>query len=144
MLSPTANKGCKPSITVSQSDYDKLIRLADANAHRNPLVAEGLLSELDRARVVPDDKIANKIIRMGSTVTYRTDADEHAAVTLVYPAQADIAEGRISILTPIGTALIGLSPGQSIDWTSRDGRTHRLTVISVDASADAVDRLLTQ
>ena len=54
-------------------------------------------------------------------------------VTLVFPGEADIAQGKISILTPIGAALIGLSAGQSIDWTARDGRIHRLKVESVEA-----------
>ncbi len=53
-------------------------------------------------------------------------------MTLVFPGEADIAKGKISVLTPIGAALIGLSASQSIDWTSRDGRIHRLTVESVE------------
>jgi regulator of nucleoside diphosphate kinase len=52
-------------------------------------------------------------------------------VTLVYPAEADIAEGRISVLTPVGTALIGLRAGQSITWRTRDGRKQVLTVLRV-------------
>jgi regulator of nucleoside diphosphate kinase len=68
---------------------------------------------------------------MGSTVEFRSDTGQQRRVTLVYPGEADFAQGRISILTPIGAALIGLSPGQSIAWTSRDGRQHRLTVLSV-------------
>jgi len=142
MLSSTANKGRKPAITISQSDYDKLVRLADANAHNNPNVSEELLSELDRARIVPDHKLADKIVRMGSTVAYETDSGERLSVTLVYPAEADIAQGRISILTPIGTALIGLSAGQSIDWTARDAKRHRLTITSVGSPVDAVERQL--
>ena len=51
---------------------------------------------------------------------------------LVYPGRADISEGRISIMTPIGAALIGLAEGQSIAWTARDGKAHRLTVLKVD------------
>ena len=43
-------------------------------------------------------------------------------MTLVYPPEADIDAGRISVPTPIGTALLGLAEGQSIDWTARDGR----------------------
>jgi regulator of nucleoside diphosphate kinase len=56
---------------------------------------------------------------------------EGTTVTLVFPGDADIAEGKVSILTPIGTALLGLSPGQSIDWLARDGRSHRLSILSV-------------
>lgn len=54
----------------------------------------------------------------------------------MFPGEADIAEGKISILTPIGAALIGLKAGQSIDWTARDGRLHRLTVETVAAPAE--------
>ena len=51
----------------------------------------------------------------------------------VYPADADISQGKVSILTPIGTALLGLKAGQSIDWVANDGRSHRLTIVSVTA-----------
>jgi regulator of nucleoside diphosphate kinase len=71
---------------------------------------------------------------MGSTLTFDAEGRTRR-VTLVYPTEADIAAGRISVLTPIGTALIGLSQGQSVDWTARDGRRHRLTVVSVEPPA---------
>ena len=70
-------------------------------------------------------------MQMGSTLTYEADG-QRRRVTLVYPQEADIAAGRISVLTPIGTALIGLAEGQSIDWTSRDGRRQWLTVVAVE------------
>ncbi|WP_325053327.1 GreA/GreB family elongation factor [Sinorhizobium meliloti] len=57
------------------------------------------------------------VVRMGSTVEYETDTGGRRTVALVFPINADISEGKISILTPIGTALIGLSVGQSIMWT---------------------------
>jgi regulator of nucleoside diphosphate kinase len=58
-------------------------------------------------------------------------------VALVYPNEADISKGRISVLTPIGTALIGLPVGKSIDWTTRAGDTKRLTVLQVREPAGA-------
>ncbi len=58
---------------------------------------------------------------------------------LVFPGQADIGAGKISILTPIGTALIGLSEGQSIVWTARDGKERRLTVIKVENPPEGDD-----
>jgi regulator of nucleoside diphosphate kinase len=67
---------------------------------------------------------------------FTTDAGEDRTVTLVFPGRADIAEGKVSVLTPIGVALIGLAVGQSIDWTARDGRTHRLTVRDVETHFD--------
>lgn len=125
----------KPAITVSQTDYERLTRLAEAYSERNQQVADQLLAELDRARIVTDEKLRSGIVRMGSTLRFTSDLGEDRTVALVFPGEADIAEGRVSILTPIGAALIGLAAGQSIDWTARDGQVHRLTVESVDAGA---------
>ena len=118
----------KPAITITRTEHEKLVRLAEIRAAKGSETAEELLAELDRARIVDDRRIASGVVRMGSAVSYRTDAGEARTVLLVFPGEADIAEGKISVLTPIGAALIGLSASQSIDWTSRDGRVHRLTV----------------
>ena len=80
---------------------------------------------------MPDKKLADDIVRMGSTVRYSTDTGRDRIVTLVYPGHADIALGKISVLTPVGTALIGLRLGQSISWATRDGKTGVLTVTAV-------------
>jgi regulator of nucleoside diphosphate kinase len=123
----------KPAIVIGQAEHEKLARLAEAAVDRSPEVAEELLRELDRARLVADARMRDDVVRMGSTLSYVTDTGEARTVTLVYPGEADIEAGKISILTPIGAALIGLSPGQAIDWEARDGRVHRLTVESVSA-----------
>ena len=69
---------------------------------------------------------------MGSEVVYRDDTTGRIqTVTLVYPNEADIAKGRVSVLTPIGTALIGLASGNSINWRTRPGDMKRLTVLQV-------------
>jgi regulator of nucleoside diphosphate kinase len=136
-MNPETKRQRKPAITMTRSDHERLSRLAESMSARNPDVADELLAEVDRARVVADGRIAADVVRMGSSLRFTTDAGEVRSVTLVFPGEADIAEGKISILTPIGAALIGLSAGQSIDWTARDGRTHRLTVESVEAPAEA-------
>ena len=128
-------KNRKPTITVTRTDSERLWRLAESYAERNPAVAEELLAELERAKVVADGRISADIVRMGSALRFISDLGEDRNVTLVFPGEADIAEGKVSILTPIGVALIGLAAGPSIDWTARDGRTHRLTVESVEAPA---------
>lgn len=120
----------KPAISITRSDHAKLTRFVDSLPEST--VAEELAVELDRARVVSDEN-PNPIVRIGSTLAYSTDTGESRVVTLVFPGEADIAAGRISILTPIGVALLGLSAGQSIEWTARDGRKHRLTVDSVES-----------
>ncbi|MGG6896656.1 MULTISPECIES: nucleoside diphosphate kinase regulator [Rhizobium] len=121
----------KPSIAICRTDRDRLTKLAEAISDRSPIIAEELLVELDRADVVSDEAMPRGIVRMGSTVEYHSDDGQERRVSLVYPGEADISLGRVSILTPIGTALIGLSAGQSISWTARDEHRHRLTVISV-------------
>lgn len=127
----------KPDITISELDYDRLSGLADAARGRAPEVAEELLTELDRASVVAAGEMPPGVVQMGSTVEYRAGGGDTTRVTLVFPADADVAEGRISIMTPIGAALIGLSAGQSITWTARDGRRHELTVLTVEGPGAA-------
>lgn len=131
-MAPETKTRRKPAIVMTRLDHERLTRLAEASADRNAAVADQLFAELDRARIVADRQISPAIVRMGSSVRFTTDAGEDRTVTLVFPGEADIAEGKVSILTPIGSALIGLSAGQSIDWKARDGRTHRLTVEHVD------------
>ncbi|KAB2716929.1 nucleoside diphosphate kinase regulator [Brucella intermedia] len=121
----------KPNIVVSEIDYERLMGLATNVSERLEEIAEELMAELDRAKVVPAKRLPQDVIHMGSTVEFRSNDGQERRVTLVYPGEADIAQGKISILTPIGTALIGLAPGQSISWTARDGKQHELNVVSV-------------
>ena len=132
------NIGRKPEIRNATSEHARLTVLAGAVADRNPEASDGLLAELERARIVADGAVSDKTVRMGSAVTYETDAGETRTVTLVFPGEADIAQGKISILTPIGTALIGLSAGQAIGWVARDGRRHRLSVLAVAPASAAI------
>lgn len=121
----------KPAIAMTRLDHERLSRLVGSVAAETSPVADELSAELDRARIVAG-RLPAGTVGMGSTLRFTTDAGEDRTVTLVYPGDADIAAGRVSVLTPIGAALIGLSAGQSIDWTARDGRSHRLTVESVE------------
>jgi regulator of nucleoside diphosphate kinase len=120
-----------PEIILSDSDHARLTSLATAALDRLPETAEELLMELDRAKVVADDSVPRNVVRMGSVVEFGTDGDQKR-VTLVFPAEADIAAGKVSVLTPIGTALVGLSTGESITWSARDGRSHELTILAVE------------
>lgn len=128
-----------PPIVVSEADYDRLAALAAATEDRLPAVASVLQREMDRAQVLPAAAVPCDAVQMGSTVEFASDAGQARRVTLVYPGEADIEAGRISILTPIGAALIGLSPGQSIEWLTRDNRPHRLTVLAVAPPPPAAD-----
>jgi regulator of nucleoside diphosphate kinase len=127
----------KPKIVVGEIDHERLTGLATAAIERIPEVAEELLAEMDRAKVVAPAKLPADVVRMGSFVTFDSDSAQHRRVQLVYPGEADIEQGRISVLTPIGAALIGLAAGQSIAWTARDGKKHVLTVTAVEQPAMA-------
>ncbi|MEF0941629.1 nucleoside diphosphate kinase regulator [Rhizobium sp. BR 362] len=127
----------KPSIVIGDTDYRRLNNLALAAANSLPESSDGLLLELERARVVSDSSVPGRVVRMGSTVEYETDTGAHRLVTLVFPKDADISEGKISVLTPIGTALLGLSTGQTMGWIARDNSKHKLTVLAVKHRAEA-------
>ena len=120
-----------PQIIVSTADYERLTDLASASLQRQPAVARELLDEMDRANVVDAAAVPANVVRMGSTVTFTSDDGHTRTLTLVYPADESLDEHRISVMTPVGAALIGLGVGQSISWTARDGRDHRLTVTKV-------------
>jgi len=120
-----------PQIIVSNADYERLTDLATASLERLPDVAQELLSEMDRARVVDAKAVPANVVRMGSTVTFKSDDGQQRTLTLVYPADESLDAHRISVMTPVGVALIGLAEGQSISWTARDGRRHELTVLKV-------------
>lgn len=130
-MNSISNLNLSPDIVLGRGEHRQLVLLAVAGTGHTAEEADGLLYELDRAMVVADHIVPTDIVRMGSTVRFRTSGGDERTVQLVYPKEADIAAGRISILTPVGTALIGLRQGQSISYRSRDGRRQSLTVVKV-------------
>jgi regulator of nucleoside diphosphate kinase len=118
-------------IIVSTADCERLTDLATAYSERLPEVAQELLDEMERAKVVDVGKLPPDVVRMGSTVTFTSDDGHTRTLKLVYPADESLDQHRISVMTPVGAALIGLGTGQSISWTARDGKHHRLTVTRV-------------
>ena len=122
-----------PPITLTVADADRLDRLAAAAADKFPRTAGFLAREIARANVVEPLRVPPGIVGMGSTVDYRDDATgETRTVTVVYPDEADLTAGKISVLSPVGTALIGLSVGQSIEWQAPTGSRRSLTVLRAD------------
>ena len=129
----------KPGIVVNKSDHARLLQLANGLLDRKPDMAEELLSEPERARVVERGEMLQTTVQMGSTIEYQNQDGQIRTLTLVYPADADIAQGKVSILTPVGTAVLGLRAGQTMEWVAADGRSSTLTVVSVQApQTDAV------
>lgn len=118
----------KPPLMLSAEDFERLSALADAM----PNLAAELTDEISRARVLAKGEQAQDTVRMNSLVKFRDDTTNVVReVTLVYPHEANIDLGKISVMTPIGTALIGVPAGQSITWETRGGETKQLTVLAV-------------
>jgi regulator of nucleoside diphosphate kinase len=117
-------------VIVPEADLERLGRLASSVP---------LQGELARAIVVSDEAVPADVVTMDSRVTYTDEATGVTReITLVYPHEADGTQGRVSVLAPVGTALLGLSAGQSIDWEFPDGRRRRLTVNRVVQRRDAL------
>jgi regulator of nucleoside diphosphate kinase len=120
-----------PSIAMSPADHERLGELARVAEQQFPAAAF-LAQEVERAEILGTGRPLRGLVQMGSRVRYRDDVTEQERVVeLVYPAEADISAGRISVLTPVGAALIGLSVGQSIAWRSPTGDLRSLTVLEV-------------
>ncbi|MCC8499117.1 nucleoside diphosphate kinase regulator [Xanthomonas hortorum pv. gardneri] len=138
------HSGLPPSILVSSHDLARLEALLDSPAFNKHPAATALSDELGRARVVPPDQIPGDVVTMYSRIDCEDELHgERHTLTLVYPHEADVQHGRISVLAPVGSALLGLSVGQSIDWRTPDGRDLRLRVTAVHdqhALADDLQR----
>ncbi len=122
----------RPNIVVTNDDHEVLIDLAHKALGRAPGAAM-LLEEMERATLVPTGALPAGVLAMNGAVAFDYDGRAYRDFRLVHPAGADFAAGRISVLTPVGAALIGLSEGQSISWPDQDGSIHRLTVTQVGA-----------
>ena len=114
------------------TEADALADLALAAEARIPQVSKLLLEEIDRAHIHTAKRIPADVVTMRSTVEFRDEeTGQTRSVQLVFPADADISAGRVSILTPVGAGLIGLREGQSIVWPDRDGHERALTIVKV-------------
>ncbi len=123
-----------PPIAMIRADAEKLSRIANSSAGAFAQTADFLAREIDRAQVIEDFERRPGLVTMGSRVTFRDDVTDHVrTVKLVYPGEADVSQGSISVLTPIGAALIGLSVSQSIEWETPGGGRRSLTVLAADS-----------
>lgn len=118
-----------PHLFLTESDFVRVMALQPPPALR---------AELERAIVVPADAIPSGFVTLYSYVRYR---DEHAGVSrqiqIVPPEDADVQRGKVSVLAPVGAALLGLGIGQTIDWRFPAGEVRRLRVENVSRQSEA-------
>ena len=127
-----------PPITMSSLDQARLERLLESDAYRQLPGIDALLSEIDRATVVKPVEVPADVVTMNSTIRFVDDANgAEFEFTLVYPADAGKPD-TISVLAPVGSALLGLSVGQSIAWQVPGGRELDLRVLEVVRQPEAM------
>jgi regulator of nucleoside diphosphate kinase len=131
----------KPPIIVSRIDLDRIEALLDRLPAAEADNFGALRAGLDRAEVVEPAAMPANTVTMNSTVTFEDESSgEKLTLTLVYPGAAG-APGTVSILAPVGSALLGLARGQQIDWPTPDGRKRRLKVLEIAYQPEAAGHL---
>jgi regulator of nucleoside diphosphate kinase len=132
----------KQTITLSRLDVERIETLLENPALRGSPVAERLHAEFDRAEIVEPQDMPADVVSMNSSADCVDEAtDKHHTLTLVYPKDADADAGRVSVLAPVGSALLGLRVGQAIDWPGQGGRTLRLKVTAIHYQPEAAGDL---
>jgi regulator of nucleoside diphosphate kinase len=132
----------KTAITLSRLDVERIEHLLVAPGLHDSPVAGRMRAEIDRAEIVePRDMPADVVSMNSSADCVDESSDKHYTLTLVYPKEADADAGRISVLAPVGSALLGLRVGQSIDWPGQGGRTLKLKVIAIHYQPEAAGDL---
>lgn len=119
----------KPKIMVSSDDYIRLHSMLDNMP--DSAAVDRLVDELERAEIINSENMPENVVTMHSTVTFTVLSTRKTfTYTLVYPHEAN-SDGRLSVLTPVGSALIGLSVGQEIEWPLDDNRKARVRIDAI-------------
>ncbi|WP_266171090.1 nucleoside diphosphate kinase regulator [Dyella subtropica] len=131
----------KPPIVLSRLDLERIEALLE---RLSPAQADGydaLRAELDRAEVFEPAEMPRDVVTMNSQVTFEDEGNgEKLTLTLVYPHGTG-TPGTVSILAPVGSALLGLAKGQHIDWPTPDGRQRRLHVLEIGYQPEAAGQM---
>lgn len=141
---PSTAAASRPPLLLSRVDVERIEALLEQPSF-SALDTRALQEELARAELAEPAAIPDDVITMNSTARVRVDdplqgAHEHE-ITLAYPRDADGSADRVSILAPVGSALLGLRVGDAIDWPLPGGRNARLQVLAVRYQPEAAGDL---
>ena len=131
------NFAIQPRLSSESNEFTSLvISSADCARLRQYALSDELAEELDRAIVVQKEQVPADVVTMHARCRYIDERlGTQREIELVYPDEADPAAGKISVLTPVGSALIGLRVGQEIAWDFPDGSVRCLKVAGVTQAA---------
>lgn len=127
-------------IVLTNADYHELLPFAAASGHASA-AADQLAEKLETAAIVDSAAVPPAVVTMNTEMEVRDEASgQIARLTLVHPRNANIVAGRISVLTPVGAALLGLSEGDTTEVEVPSGEEKRLTVVRVLMQPEARGR----
>ena len=121
----------RPPIVITSRDYDRLETLLGSLPAGGFPNKAALEEELERAEIVPPERVPPNVVTMNSTVRFTiAGSGEKFELTLVYPKDAGEAD-RISVLAPVGSALLGLAVGEELDWPRPGGGVSTVRVMEI-------------
>ncbi|MBO1895558.1 nucleoside diphosphate kinase regulator [Shewanella sp. BF02_Schw] len=119
----------RPEITISSLDAQRLFKLIESLPTKKMVGISELEEELARATIVDPTEIPTTIVTMNSTVKFTVESSrDEFLMTLVYPKDLDLNGDKISILAPVGSALLGLAQGDQIEWPKPGGGLIKITI----------------
>jgi len=122
----------KPPIVITTLDLERLEALLDSQPAPDSPATQRLRDELGRAEIVEPEQVPPNVVTMRSKVRFVVESSgETFCKSLVYPREADGSDDRISVLAPIGTALLGLTEGQRIEWPAPGGALIPVRIVEV-------------
>lgn len=122
----------KPTIIINDLDAERLDKLLEQPAHADNPIGDALNEELDRAEILTPQEMPADVVTMNSTVRFLDliTSEEHTR-TLVYPASLKDSTEQLSVMAPIGAALLGLRVGDEISWALPNGVKTRVKVLEM-------------
>jgi regulator of nucleoside diphosphate kinase len=125
------------SIIISERDYNDLVNMLESLSTADFKKASFLEEEMLRADIVESEKMPAEVVAMNSNVRFLDmESGEMLGVRVTYPWDSNIDEGKVSVLAPLGSALLGLGVGQEISWPLPNGRTKNLRVMQVQKESE--------
>lgn len=132
--------GPSGAMVITRKDMELLRALVEIHSFGGDTGAAARLgAALDGASIVPSERVPVDVVTMNSRVVFEDDTAARHEVLLVYPPAADGSRGRISVLSPVGTALLGLVVGESIDWPLGEDATRRLRIVAVLSQPESIE-----
>lgn len=122
----------RPAIIINELDAERLDSLLEKPQYAKTPVAEMLNAELDRAEMCSPEEMPANVVSMNSRVKFRDLISlEEFVRTLVYPANLTNSDQQLSVMAPVGAALLGLRVGDTINWDLPNGNKTHLEVLEL-------------